>query len=74
MIGGKIGFFQGDIKLFLNDLKELGPTILCTVPRIVNRIYSTVSSLLNIQCNLFNPELYHSVKIFWTPIFYNTFT
>lgn len=54
MIGGKIGFFQGDIKLFLDDLKELGPTIFCTVPRIVNRMYSKVSRLFIIyKKNLF---------------------
>lgn len=42
-IGGKIGFFQGDIKKLSDDIKELKPTIFCTVPRLLNRIYSAVS-------------------------------
>lgn len=41
-IGGKIGFFQNDIKLLLNDVKELKPTIFVTVPRLMNRIYAKV--------------------------------
>ena len=42
-IGGKIGFFQGDIKKLSEDLKELKPTIFCTVPRLLNRVYSVVN-------------------------------
>ena len=41
-IGGKIGFFQGDIKKLSEDLKELKPTLFCTVPRLLNRVYSVV--------------------------------
>ncbi len=41
-IGGKIGFYQGDIKLLLNDLKDLEPTIFVTVPRLLQRIYGKV--------------------------------
>ncbi len=42
-IGGKIGFYQGDIKLLLEDVKELSPTIFVTVPRLLQRIYGKVS-------------------------------
>lgn len=42
-LGGKIGFFQGDIKLLIEDIKELKPTIFVTVPRLLNRVYSTIT-------------------------------
>lgn len=41
-IGGKIGFFQGDVKTLLDDVKSLSPTIFVTVPRLMNRIFSVV--------------------------------
>jgi len=43
MCGAKVGFFQGDIKLLLEDIKELRPTIFVTVPRLLNRVYDRVS-------------------------------
>jgi len=45
-MGGKIGFFQGDIKKLVDDMKELKPTIFCTVPRLLNRIYSKITENL----------------------------
>ena len=50
-LGGSIGFYQGDIKTIIDDIKEVRPTIFCTVPRLLNRIYSKVrasSFFLNI--------------------------
>lgn len=46
MMGGKIGFYQGDIKKLVDDMKELKPTIFCTVPRLLNRIYSKINDNL----------------------------
>jgi len=45
-MGGKIGFYQGDIKKLVDDMKELKPTIFCTVPRLLNRIYSKINDNL----------------------------
>jgi len=42
-LGAKIGFFQGDIRKLLDDMKEIKPTIFCTVPRLLNRVYAKVS-------------------------------
>ncbi|KAK2993861.1 hypothetical protein RJ640_003973, partial [Escallonia rubra] len=39
-VGASIGFWYGDIKLLMNDIKELKPTVLCAVPRVLDRIYS----------------------------------
>ncbi|KAK2192643.1 hypothetical protein NP493_27g05007 [Ridgeia piscesae] len=41
--GCQVGFFQGDMLLFTDDIKELRPTLFATVPRLLNRIYSKVS-------------------------------
>lgn len=40
--GCKIGFFRGDIKLLLDDIRELKPTLFAVVPRLLNRIYDKV--------------------------------
>jgi len=45
-LGGSIGFYQGDIKKIVDDLKEVKPTIFCTVPRLINRIYARISENL----------------------------
>lgn len=40
--GGRIGFFQGDVKLLMDDIKELQPTVFPSVPRLLNRVYDKV--------------------------------
>lgn len=40
--GACIGFYQGDPKLLLEDVKELRPTIFAGVPRVYSRIYDRV--------------------------------
>uniref|UniRef100_A0A8C2APG2 Long-chain-fatty-acid--CoA ligase n=1 Tax=Cyprinus carpio TaxID=7962 RepID=A0A8C2APG2_CYPCA len=37
--GGRVGFFQGDIRLLSDDMKALQPTVFPVVPRLLNRIY-----------------------------------
>ncbi|KAK1376630.1 Long-chain-fatty-acid--CoA ligase [Heracleum sosnowskyi] len=38
--GASIGFWQGNIKLLMNDVKALKPSIFCAVPRVLDKIYS----------------------------------
>jgi len=38
-----IGFFQGDIKLLMDDIATLRPTVFPVVPRLLNRIYDKVA-------------------------------
>lgn len=45
--GAKVGFYRGDIKLIVEDLQELKPTIMPTVPRLLNRVYDKVMSEVN---------------------------
>ena len=41
--GGRIGFYQGDAKKLLDDIKVLRPTLFPCVPRVMNKIYDKVS-------------------------------
>ncbi|XP_038986238.1 long chain acyl-CoA synthetase 4-like isoform X2 [Phoenix dactylifera] len=38
--GASIGFWHGDVKLLVEDIGELKPTVFCAVPRVLDRIYS----------------------------------
>ncbi|XP_070090525.1 long-chain-fatty-acid--CoA ligase 6 isoform X7 [Equus caballus] len=40
--GGRVGFFQGDIRLLSDDMKALCPTIFPVVPRLLNRMYDKI--------------------------------
>ncbi|NXT44503.1 ACSL5 ligase, partial [Pelecanoides urinatrix] len=42
--GAKVGFFQGDIKLLVDDMKTLKPTLFPVVPRLLNRVYDKIQS------------------------------
>ncbi|KAI3444424.1 hypothetical protein Pfo_001089 [Paulownia fortunei] len=56
--GASIGFWHKDIKQLLDDIKELKPTALCAVPRVLDRIYSglveKISSAGFLRHTLFN--------------------
>ncbi|CAM5132723.1 unnamed protein product [Eretmochelys imbricata] len=45
--GGRIGFFQGDIRLLSDDMKTLRPTVFPVVPRLLNRMYDKIFSQAN---------------------------
>ncbi|KAM9314659.1 long-chain-fatty-acid--CoA ligase 1a isoform 2-T2 [Pholidichthys leucotaenia] len=45
--GARIGFFQGDIRLLMDDLKLLQPTVFPVVPRLLNRMFDKVFSQAN---------------------------
>lgn len=60
MQGGAIGFFGGDIRNLMDDMKALRPTITPAVPRLLNRIFDKVQSGLNsssLKRFLFNAAL-----------------
>uniref|UniRef100_A0A3Q3QCY5 Arachidonate--CoA ligase n=1 Tax=Monopterus albus TaxID=43700 RepID=A0A3Q3QCY5_MONAL len=40
--GARVGFYQGDISLLMDDIKTLKPTFLPVVPRLLNRIYDKI--------------------------------
>ena len=41
-LGGRIGYWAGDVKKLMSDIEALQPTILPGVPRIFERIYAGV--------------------------------
>ncbi|XP_053095972.1 long-chain-fatty-acid--CoA ligase 6 isoform X5 [Pangasianodon hypophthalmus] len=45
--GGRIGFFQGDIRLLSDDMKALRPTVFPVVPRLLNRMYDKIFTQAN---------------------------
>lgn len=47
MHGGKIGYFQGDIRTLMDDLKVLKPTVFPVVPRLLNRMFDKVFGQAN---------------------------
>lgn len=44
--GARVGFYQGDISLLMDDIKTLKPTFFPVVPRLLNRIYDKVSEYI----------------------------
>lgn len=40
--GGAVGFFLGDIRGLIDDLRQLRPTVMPVVPRLLNRIYDNI--------------------------------
>eukprot|EP00064_Thunnus_orientalis_P006755 superscaffoldBa00000719_g6773 len=46
--GARVGFYQGDISLLMDDIKTLKPTFFPVVPRLLNRIYDKVGEHIQI--------------------------
>ncbi|KAI3468613.1 hypothetical protein Pfo_025276 [Paulownia fortunei] len=63
--GASIGFWRGDVKLLVEDIGELKPTIFCAVPRVLDRIYSGLQQKISsggfIKHTMFN--LAYSLKL-----------
>ncbi|XP_076951068.1 long chain acyl-CoA synthetase 4-like [Bidens hawaiensis] len=61
--GASIGFWRGDVKLLIEDIAELKPTIFCAVPRVLDRIYSGLQQKISagglIKRKLFNLAYSH---------------
>ncbi|XP_058240326.1 long-chain-fatty-acid--CoA ligase 1a isoform X1 [Hemibagrus wyckioides] len=45
--GAKIGYFQGDIRTLMDDLKTLKPTVFPVVPRLLNRMFDKIFGQAN---------------------------
>ncbi|KAK6137291.1 hypothetical protein DH2020_028963 [Rehmannia glutinosa] len=62
--GASIGFWRGDVKLLVEDIGVLKPTIFCAVPRVLDRIYSGLQQKISsggfIKHTMFN--LAYSLK------------
>ncbi|XP_039180859.1 long-chain-fatty-acid--CoA ligase 6 isoform X3 [Crotalus tigris] len=81
--GGRIGFFQGDIRLLSDDMKALRPTIFPVVPRLLNRMYDKIFSqadtpvkrwLLEFAANRKKAEVQNGIvrnDSLWDMLFFN---
>lgn len=47
--GARVGFYQGDISLLMDDIKTLKPTFFPVVPRLLNRMYDKVSACAHLM-------------------------
>ncbi|KAF7106775.1 hypothetical protein CFC21_107487 [Triticum aestivum] len=45
--GSRIGFWRGDVKLLVDDIAALRPTVFCAVPRVLDRIYSGLTTKIS---------------------------
>ncbi|XP_011093712.1 long chain acyl-CoA synthetase 4 isoform X2 [Sesamum indicum] len=64
--GASIGFWHKDIKQLLDDIKELKPTVLCAVPRVLDRIYAGLLGKLSsagiLRHTLFNAAYSYKLR------------
>ncbi|KAK2966514.1 hypothetical protein RJ640_019043 [Escallonia rubra] len=64
--GASIGFWRGDVKLLIEDIGELKPTIFCAVPRVLDRIYSGLTQKISaggfVKNTLFNVAYWHKFR------------
>jgi len=47
LLGARVGFSRGDVRLLMEDIAELKPTVFPTVPRLLNRVYDKVMATVN---------------------------
>lgn len=63
--GASIGFWRGDVKLLIEDIGELKPTIFCAVPRVLDRVYGGLQAKLSasgfLRNKLFNLAFSHKL-------------
>ncbi|XP_061374116.1 long chain acyl-CoA synthetase 4 [Gastrolobium bilobum] len=45
--GAQIGFWRGDVKLLIEDIGELKPSVFCAVPRVLDRVYSGLTQKIS---------------------------
>lgn len=57
LVGGSVGFYCGNIKFLFEDMKVLKPTIMPSVPRLLNRIYE--KEMENIVPGFFKRIMYN---------------
>ncbi|XP_028774783.1 long chain acyl-CoA synthetase 4-like [Neltuma alba] len=64
--GGSIGFWRGDVKLLIEDIGELKPSIFCAAPRVLDRIHSGLTQKISgggfLKKKLFNFAYSYKLK------------
>uniref|UniRef100_A0A9J2P5C3 long-chain-fatty-acid--CoA ligase n=1 Tax=Ascaris lumbricoides TaxID=6252 RepID=A0A9J2P5C3_ASCLU len=73
--GARVGFFRGDIKKLGDDIKELKPTFVPLVPRILTRIFDAVIADVQksfIRKRVFNVAIAYKKRLVQNSIFLST--
>ncbi|KAK5964664.1 Long-chain-fatty-acid--CoA ligase [Trichostrongylus colubriformis] len=63
--GARVGFYRGDIRGLADDIKELRPTVVPVVPRVLNRLYDKVMTEVNksyVKKMLFNLAIRYKAR------------
>ncbi|VDM56638.1 unnamed protein product [Angiostrongylus costaricensis] len=60
--GARVGFYRGDIRLLAEDIKELQPTVMPVVPRVLNRLYDKVYNAKNVKWKSKCRHLYFIIR------------
>ena len=63
IVGGSVGFYQGDPLRLLDDVEALNPTFFVTVPRVSNRIYEKVHAKIAAKGGVVNWLFQHALKV-----------
>ena len=50
MGGGRIGFYSGSMRNISTDMRDLRPTVLPSVPRVLNRLYQEHTGVARRRC------------------------
>ncbi|XP_026867015.2 long-chain-fatty-acid--CoA ligase 1 [Electrophorus electricus] len=58
--GARVGFYQGDVSLLMDDIKALRPTFFPVVPRLLTRIYDKIQG--SVTSPLRRAILHYAVK------------
>jgi len=61
-IGIRVGFARGSIKDLVDDIKELSPTIIIAVPRVLNRIYQGMQNRIDQKPKIIQSFIRSSIK------------
>lgn len=73
-VGAAVGFYQGDPRVIMDDLKALRPTVFPSVPRLYNRIYDKITQGAaaggGIKAKLFHQAM--ESKMYWLRRGHNT--
>ncbi|KAL1561920.1 Long chain acyl-CoA synthetase 4 [Salvia divinorum] len=57
--GASIGFWHKDITKLLDDIQELKPTVLCAVPRVLDKIYTGLVEKIS-SANVIRQTIFHA--------------
>lgn len=65
MVGGRVGYYSGDVRQLSDDMRVLKPTFVTAVPRLLNRVYDRVMGEISkswVKRRLFDMAMHSKMK------------